>query len=127
ELDALARQQRLERALSRLAELRAKLAAPRTRHRERAKVAEAVEAILHETGTEGEIAVTIEERTEEAFRQQRRGRPNARTLYVKRERKRFELTIRVDHARLAEEARCDGVFPLISNEMTMSAKDLLLA
>jgi transposase len=127
ELDALARQQRIERALLRLAELRAKLASPRTRHRERAKVAEAVETILGDTGTEGEIEVTIEERTEETFRQQRRGRPNAQTLYVKSERTRFELTCRVDAARLAESARCDGIFPLISNEMTMSAKDLLLA
>jgi transposase len=127
ELDAAARQQRIERALSRLAELRAKLASPRTRHRERAKVAEAVEAILSETGTEGEIAVTIEERIEETFRQQRRGRPSAETLYVKRERKRFELICRVDAARLAEAAQCDGIFPLISNEMTMSAKELLLA
>jgi len=127
ELDAAARQQRIERALLRLAELREKLAAPRTRHRERAKVAEAVEAILGETGAEGEIAVTIEERTEETFRQQRRGRPNAETLYIKRERKRFELACRVDAPRLAEAARCDGIFPLISNEMTMSAKELLLA
>jgi transposase len=127
ELDAGARQQRIERALLRLAELREKLASPRTRHRERPKVAEAVEAILGETGTEGEIAVTIEERAEETFRQQRRGRPNAQTLYVKSERKRFELTCRVDSVRLAEEARCDGIFPLITNEMTMSARDLLLA
>jgi transposase len=127
ELDAVARQQRIERALLRLAELREKLASPRTRHRERAKVAEAVEAILGETGTEGEIAVTIEERAEETFRQQRRGRPNAQTLYVKSERRRFELTCRVDSVRLAEEARCDGIFPLITNEMTMSARDLLLA
>jgi transposase len=126
-LDASARQQRVERALSRLAELRAKLASPRTRHRERAKVAEAVETILGETGTEGEIEVTIEEHSEETFRQQRRGRPGAETLYVKSERRRFELTCRVDSARLAEVARCDGIFPLITNEAEMSAKELLLA
>ena len=65
ELDALARQQRIERALLSLAELRAKLASPRTRYRQRARVAEAVEVILGETGTEGEIEVMIEEQTEE--------------------------------------------------------------
>jgi transposase len=127
ELDATARRQRIERAVLRLSELRGKLASPRTRHRERAKVAAAVEAILAETGTEAWIEVTIEERTEETFRQQRRGRPNAETLYVKRGRKRFDLTHRVDLARLSEEARCDGIFPLITNEPTMSAKELLLA
>ena len=127
ERDAAARQQRIERALSRLAELRQRLASPRTRHRERAKVAEAVEAILEETGTEAWIEVTIEERTEETFRQQRRGRPGADTRYVKQERKRFELAHRVDLARLDEEARCDGIFPLITNDLKMSAKDSLLA
>jgi hypothetical protein len=44
-----------------------KLASPRTRQRERAKVAEAVEVILGETGTEGEIEVTIAELTEKTF------------------------------------------------------------
>jgi transposase len=46
---------------------------------------------------------------------------------VRHERKRFELAHRVDLARLTEEARCDGIFPLITNEATMSAQELLLA
>ena len=127
ELDAAARLQRIERAVGRLTVLREKLASPRTRHRERAKVAQAVEAILEETGTAAWITVTIAERTEEAYRQQRRGRPGADTLYVKHERKRFELAHRVELERLDEEARSDGIFPLITNEPGMSAKDLLLA
>jgi len=127
ELDATARQRRIEQAVGRLMELREKLASPRTRHRERAKVAAAVEAILEETGTAAWITVTIEERTEETYRRQRRGRPGADTLYVKRERKRFDLAHRVELERLDEEARGDGIFPLISNEPGMSAKDLLLA
>jgi transposase len=127
ELDAAARRERIERAVRRLSELGERLAAPRTRHRERAKVAEAVEAILAETGTAGWIEVTVAERTEETYRQQRRGRPGADTVYVKRERKRFELSHRVELERLSEEARCDGIFPLISNEPGMSAKGLLLA
>ncbi len=114
ELDAAAWLRRIERAVGRLMELREKLASPRARHRERAKVAEAVEAILEETGTAAWVTVTIEERPEETYRQQRRGRPGADTLYVKHERKRFDLTHRVELERLDEEARCDGIFPLIS-------------
>jgi transposase len=127
ELDAASRLQRIERAVERLMGLRERLASPRTRHRERAKVAQAVEAILEETGTAAWITVTIEERAEETYRQQRRGRPGADTLYVKHERRRFDLTHRVELERLDEEARGDGIFPLISNEPAMSAKDLLLA
>ncbi len=127
ELDALTRHKRVERALAALAELQAKLASPRTRYRERAKVAEAVGAVLRDGDAEGLIEVTIGERTTETFRQERRGRPGADTRYVRRQSTRFDLTCRVDHARLAAEARCDGIFPLITNVLTMSALELLLA
>jgi transposase len=127
ELDALARHKRVERALTGLAELQAKLTSPRTRYRERAKVAQAVEAVLRESEAEGLILVTIEERTTEKFRQERRGRPGPETRYVRRQVTRFDLTCQVDHARLTEEALCDGVFPLVTNVVTMSALELLLA
>jgi transposase len=127
ELDALARHHRIERVSGRLAELRQKLASPRTRYREQAKVAEAVEAILRDGGVEGRIEVAIEEHTTERYRQERRGRPGPETRYVKREDTRFDLTYRLAHERLAEEARCDGIFPLITNVVTLSERELLLA
>jgi transposase len=127
ELDALTRHRRLERALGQLAALRQKLTSPRTRYRERAQVAQAVETILQDAGVEGGITVEIDEQTIATFRQQRRGRPSGDTPYVKQQRKRFDLTYRLDHARLAEEAHCDGIFPLISNDVTLTALDLLLA
>jgi transposase len=127
ELDALARHRRVERALQRLAELQGKLASPRTRYRERAKVAQTVDAILRAGEVEGLIEVTVGEQTTEAYRQERRGRPGPQTRYVRRQRTRFDLTCRVDHARLAQEARCDGIFPLITNVAAMSALELLLA
>jgi transposase len=127
ELDALARHKRVERASTALAELQAKLTSPRTRYRERAKVAQAVDAILRDGEAEGFIEVTIEERTTETFRQERRGRPGPDTRYMRRQGTRFHLTWGVDHARLAEEARCDGIFPLVTNVVAMSALELLLA
>jgi transposase len=127
ELDVLSRHHRIERASGRLAELREKLASPRTRYRERAKVAEAVEVILRDDGVEGFIAVAIEERTTEHYRQERRGRPGPGTRYVKREDTRFALCWRLAHDRLAEETRCDGIFPLITNVVTLSERELLLA
>jgi transposase len=127
EQDALARHQRLERAVTALAELRAKLTSPRTRYREHAKVAQAVDAILRAGEAEGFIAVAIEQRTTETYRQERRGRPGPDTRYVRRQATRFDLSWQLDHDRLAQEARCDGVFPLVTNVATMSALELLLA
>jgi transposase len=127
ELDALGRHERLERATAALTELRAKLASSRTRYRDRAKVAQAVEAVLRDGDAEGFLVVDIQERTTESYRQERRGRPGPGTRYVRHEAVRFDLTWRFDHDRLAQEALGDGVFPLVTNVTAMSALDLLLA
>ena len=127
ELDALARHKRLERVSTALAELRTKLASPRTRYRERAKVAQAVDAILHETEVEDLVAVTVEDRTTKSYRQEKRGRPGPDTKYVRRQATRFDLSWQLDHDRLAAEARCDGIFPLVTNVTTLSPSELLLA
>jgi len=127
DLDAASRLNRIERALSRLGALRQKLASPRTRYRQRATVSEAVEAVLRECEVEGWVTVEVKETTTETYRQERRGRPGEKTRYVKRERMRFEIAHRVEFERLAEEARCDGVFPLVSNDRTMTDRELWLA
>jgi transposase len=127
ELDAASRLQRIERALLRLDALRQKLASPRTRYRERAKVAEAVDAVLREYEVAEWVTVEVSEQTAETYRQERRGRPGATTRYVRHETRRFAITHRVEFERLDEEARCDGVFPLVTNERTMTEQELLLA
>jgi transposase len=127
ELDALARHKRLERVATALAELRAKLTSPRTRYRERAKVAQAVDAILREGEAEGLIEVVVGERTTETYHQEKRGRPGPPTRYVRRQATRFDLSWRLDHDRLTHEARCDGIFPLVTNVTGMTALELLLA
>lgn len=127
ELDSVARHQRLERVATALTELRAKLTSPRTRYRERAKVAQAVDTILHDGQCEGLVVADVQERTTETYRQERRGRPGPDTKYVRHEATRFDLSWRLDHDRLAAEARCDGVFPLVSNVTTMTPLELLLA
>jgi transposase len=127
ELDALTRHKRLERTTAALTELGVKLTSTRTRYRDRAKVAQTVEAILRDADVEGFLVVEIKQRTTETFRQDRRGRPGPETRYVRSEATRFDLTWQIDHDRLIEEARCDGVFPLVTNETSASAVDLLLA
>jgi transposase len=127
ELDAEARLTRLEKALNRLDELRAKLASPRTRYRSRAKVAEAVETLLRECEVTEWISVEIEEQVTEKFRQERRGRHGLDTRYVREEKLRYSLKHRIELERLDEDARCDGIFPLVSNELKITEQDLLLA
>jgi transposase len=85
ELDALTRHKRLERATAALTELQAKLTSTRTRYRDQAKVAQAVDTILRDGDDEGLIVVEIKPRTTETFRQDRRGRPGPQTRYVRSE------------------------------------------
>jgi transposase len=127
EHDENARYQQLARTTTRLSELRQKLAAPRTRYRQRAKVEGAVAEILQELGTAKWVTITIEEREVETFRQEGRGRPTERTRYVREAKTYFEVDSRVEYERLAEETKCDGYFPLITNELSASERDLLLA
>jgi transposase len=127
ELDASSRLTQLERALKRLDELREKLASPRTRYRQRAKVAQAVEALVRDGGVIEWITVQIEEHITESYRQERRGRPGEKTRYVREEKLRFELKHRIEMERLDEEARCDGIFPIVSNDRALTDRDLLLA
>jgi transposase len=127
EQDARSRHQQIERAMDELAALRQKLSSPRTRYRQEAKVAEAVQEILKARGVEGWIVMEIKERTEEKFRQEGRGRPNDQTRYVKRTSTRFELAYQIDHARVAAEVGGDGVFPLITNDASLSELEMLLA
>jgi transposase len=127
ELDAQARHQQVERALTELAELRQKLSSSRTRYRHEAKVADAVQEILRARGVERWIVTEIKERTEEKYRQDRRGRPNDQSRYVKETSTRFELAYHIDTAQLAAETLGDGVFPLITNDSSLSELEMLLA
>ncbi len=127
EQDAHARHQQVEKALIELSELRLKLSSPRTRFRQEAKVVDAVQEILRARGAGNWIVTEIKERTEEKFRQDRRGRPNDQTRYVRKTSTRFELAYHIDHERLAAETAGDGVFPLITNDHSLPDLEMLLA
>jgi transposase len=89
-------------------------------------VAEAVEVILKSREVGDWISVAIEERTEEHYRQEGRGRPTKDTKYIKELSTRFDLTYQIDHTRIAEDQHCDGVFPLITNDVELSEQEVLL-
>ena len=127
EQDACARQQQVERATNELAELRQRLLLPRTRYRQEAKVVEAVQEIVRNHGVEDWIITEITEQTEEKYRQDGPGRPNEHTRYLKETSTRFELAYHLDREQLAAESCSDGVFPLISNDDSLSELEMLLA
>ena len=91
----------------------------------RAKVAEAVEALLDEHSVRELLRVEIGELVEESFRQASRGRPSKKTKYVRAVQTRFRISWEVDGERLACEAAGDGVFVLLTNLAEWTARDVL--
>ncbi len=127
EQDAVVRSGQIERALKQLAALREKLRSPRTRYRQEAKVAAAVAAILENCSAGEWIVTEVRPQTEETFHQDHRGRPTKDTRYVRKVSTRFDLSYRINDARVTEDALSDGTFPLVSNVVDFTALELLHA
>jgi hypothetical protein len=127
ESDAATRARRLQRAIRELTDLRVRLGGPRTRFRQQAKVAEAVDAILDSHSARDFLRVEIKEQQIEKYRQASRGRPTKNTKYKREVELRFDVSWEVDGKQLELAVAGDGVFPLITNLKDWKAADVLQA
>lgn len=127
ELDLIVRDRRLKRAEQELQQWQQKLRSPRSRHREAGKVQEAVAEILKDRDVEGLIQVRIEPCPQDTYRQQRRGRPGKDTVYVKQTSIRLDLHYTVDAQAVGRDRLTDGLFPLVTNDLALSALEALHA
>lgn len=125
--DSEARAHRMQRAVAELHELRGRLAGPRTRFRQRAKVEQAVEQILSQRELADLLRVKVEEQEEAQYRQATPGRPNDQTQYVKQTRHRYAISWEWDQPALLVADREDGVFPLLTNDRKLTAEQVLRA
>jgi transposase len=121
DIDLASRSNRLDRAARHLRQLQAKLRAPRSRQRDRAKVQQHVEHLLKHYEVSGLVRVEVVERPQETYHQRRRGRPGKNTEYVKRVRLRLDLDYTMDAAAVVSAQKTDGVFPLVTNDAALSA------
>jgi len=127
ERDAVARARAIERTQQELIKLRERLHSPKTRFRDRAKVQQAIDEILKNHAAAQWVQVEIQERKNETYKQARRGRPGPNTRYVRQLSTRLSLSFSVDQDQVAQDARTDGVFPLISNDRQMTPEAVLRA
>ena len=125
--DAATRARRLQRAIRELADLRERLAGPRTRFQDRSPVAVAVDAILDARAARDLLVVDIQEVQHETYRQASRGRPSKDTQYKRQVKMRFDVSWELDGKQLEIAAAADGVFPLITNLLDWKAEDVLQA
>jgi len=126
-LDAKARADRIERAVTTLSELRDRLGGPKSRLKTKVAAEEAAAAALERTGASRWVAVTVTQESEESYRQERRGRPGPDTRYRKMTRDHFGLSWSVREEVVAADAASDGCFPLVTNDRDMTPAELLAA
>src|SRR4051812_30638004 len=121
--DRRARAEKLQRAWACLEQLQAPGRRQRFRTREEAQAAG--EGVLREHQVERWLRLQVEEEVEEEYRQVGPGRPGPNTVYQRVERKRYRIRVQEDGEALAREARCDGLFPLLTNDETLTLKEAL--
>ena len=125
--DAGARGARIEKAYIGIERLQTKLQGKRCRLRVRERVEAAVQKILKGAGAQRWVRVEITQRKEAVYRQEKRGRPGAKTRYMRRERIRFSVAARIKDDIVTADERSDGMFPLITNCKDLPLKDILAA
>lgn len=126
-LDDAERSERCRRAIQQLEELQRRLTSPRTRFRERSAVERAVQEILVSRQVESLLHVEILQREEETFHKEGPGRPAKDSTYRREVRQRFNVTWRIDDASWRAAQFDDGVFPLLTNDRSLSPRELLEA
>jgi len=121
------RRSRLARAIQDLDRLRLQLAGPRPRLRSRAAVEKRSERILEHLKVQDYVRVRIETQAEPRFVQESRGRPGPDTRFRRQVHERLVLHWELDEARIAYAHRSDGMYPLLTNDPSLSAQEVLEA
>jgi transposase len=122
EQDRQDRQRRLERAHARLEGLQAPGRRPPRTYRE---AREAAERIAADEQVQRLLRVEVERAAEVGHRQVGPGRPGPDTEYRRVETWHYRARFEEDGAALAREARCDGLFPLMTNDEGLGLAEAL--
>ena len=123
ERDRQSRQQRLQRAHARLEGLQAP-GRRRPFHTAR-QAREAAERILADEQVEHLLRIQVDREVAEEYRQVGPGRPGPETEYRRVEKVRYRIRFEEDGEALVREARCDGLFPLLTNDKQLSLEEAL--
>ena len=125
--DDASRMKSIQKTIDDLSELPDRLQSPHSRMRDRPRVAAEVEKIMQRRGTDSLLRVDIIQEEEVTLKQKTPSRRSDSTHYVREVKLRFDLTWQIDAMQLERARRCDGVFPLITNDRSMAPEEILRA
>jgi transposase len=124
---AHARRDRIERAKQGLEDLRRRLASPRSRIRRRREIHERLTLLLTRLRVTRYLRVKVEREDVHHFKQEKPGRPGKDTKYRRTTRHRFTLSWHVDEKVVEQDRRHDGMYPLLTNDRSLSPAQVLAA
>lgn len=121
------RQERIARAEQELEALDRQLAGKRPRLRSKARIRERVDEILDRCKVARYLPVEIYADQQHEYRQIGPGRPGANTQYRRKTKRRWRLRWSLDEERIAYDQKSDGMYPLLTNDRTLSPRQVLEA
>lgn len=121
------RQRNLAAACEALTDLHRRLISARARLRGAAQIDLAVAEILDRYHVGNYLKVRRVVRQEHHFKQARRGRPGADTAYRKITKRRYDIEWTQDDAAIAYDQKSDGMYPLLTNDRSLSPAQVLEA
>jgi hypothetical protein len=124
---AARRRRNIAAAIEAFGQLRERLAGAKTRLRGAAEIDLQIKAILDHHHVSRYLKVSRIVREEHLYKQTRRGRPGPNTAYRKVTKRRFDIEWTIDEAAITYDHASDGMYPLITNDRTLSAAQVLEA
>jgi len=121
------RTERLAAAAEELAQLDRRLQGPRPRLQSRAEIGQRIEQIVRRFKVGRYLHGEIWREEIHRFRQERRGRPGPQTRYRREVKHRPRVRWTIDQAAVQYDEKSDGMYPLITNDETLTPAQVLAA
>jgi len=121
------RRRNIAAATEALQQLRARLVGAKTRLRGAAEIDQQLKGILekHHVGRYLKVRRTVRE--EHQYKQTQPGRPGPETAYRKITKRRFDIEWTTDDEAIAYDHKSDGMYPLMTNDRSLSPAQVLEA
>ena len=121
------RRRNIAAATEDLVQLHQRLAGAKARLRGAAEIDLTVSAILEKYHVSRYLLVTRVVCEEHHFKQSQRGRPGPQTTYTKVTKRKFDIEWRTDEVAIAYDHKSDGMYPLMTNDRSLTPAQVLQA
>jgi len=121
------REENIHAASGELSKLRQKLTGSRPRIKTKFAANQKVQAILSHFRVKEFVKVKVLEYEDPEYKQETPGRPGPETRYLREVHQRITIRFEVDEEAVQKEKKSDGMYPLLTNDKTLTPRQVLEA